>query len=99
MEWLEKQIHFANWTAKDIAAASTTHVSTWARANNVYISKTYIREDREGGLDALGTGFPGIRRADLMVLPDADWTANKDRLTYEAWAAKAMAAEAQAARQ
>ena len=95
--WLGKQIHFANWTSKDIATEPVTHVSTWARANNVYISKNYMREDREGGLDALGSGFPGIKREDLMVLPDAAWTANKGRLTYEAWAAKAMAAEEKAA--
>ena len=53
---------------------------------------------REGGLDALGTGFPGIKREDLMVLPDKEWLAMKDLLTYEAWAAKMMAAEARAAR-
>lgn len=28
-----------------------------------------------------------------MVLPERDWSAMKDRLTYEAWAAKTMAAE------
>lgn len=99
MEWLEKQIHFSNWTAKDIAASPVTHVSTWAKANDVSITKTYMRGDREGGLDALGTGFPGIKRTDLMVLPDAEWTANKNRLIYEAWAAKTMAAEQRAARQ
>ena len=74
-------------------------MSTWAKANDVFITKTYMQEDREGGLDALGTGFPGIKRADLMVLPEAAWTANKDRLTYEGWAAKALAAEEQAARE
>ena len=98
MEWLEKQIHFANWTENYIATAPVTHISTWAKSNGVYISKNYIGEDREGGLDALGTGFPGIKRADLMVLPDAVWSTNKDRLTYEAWAAKTMAAEERAAR-
>jgi hypothetical protein len=39
-------------------------------------------------------GLPNIKREDLMVLPDADWLAMKDQLTYEAWAAKAAAAEA-----
>ena len=75
-----------------------THVSTWAKANDVDITESYIQEIREGGLDALGTGFPGIKREDLMVLPDKDWQAMKPHLTYEAWAEKAMAAEAQAAR-
>ena len=98
MEWLNQQIHFAIWNAKDIATAPVTHVSTWARANDVDIAKAYMREDRQGGLDALGTGFPAIRREELMVLPDKDWQAMKDRLTYQSWAAKTMAAEARAAK-
>jgi dienelactone hydrolase len=93
VEWLETQIHFGIWTEKDIATAPVTHVSTWAQANGVDITPNYMREDREGGLDALGTGFPGIKREDLMVLPEAEWEARKDELTYEGWAAKAMAAE------
>lgn len=96
VEWLNRQIHFANWTEKEIVTAPVTHVSAWARASDVDIAKSFMREDREGGLDALGTGFPGIKREDLMVLPDKDWLAMKDRLTYEAWAAKAMTAEAAA---
>jgi dienelactone hydrolase len=91
--WLNQQIHFANWTAAQIASAPTTHVSTWAKANNVDITPNYIREDREGGLDALGTGLPGLTRKDLTALSDADWQANKDRLTYEAWAQKTIAAQ------
>jgi dienelactone hydrolase len=91
--WLNQQIHFANWTAAKVASAPTTHISTWARANNVDITPNYIREDREGGLDALGTGLPGIKREDLMVLSPTEWESHKDRLTYEAWAQKTMAAQ------
>jgi dienelactone hydrolase len=93
VEWLNKQIHFAIWTEKQIETMPTTHISTWAKANNVDITPNYMREDREGGIDALGTGFPGIKRDELMVLPEADWLAMKDQLTYEAWATKTMAAE------
>jgi hypothetical protein len=91
--WLNQQLHFANWTAEQIASAPTTHISTWARANKVDITPNYIQEDREGGLDALGTGLPGLTREQLTALPEADWQANKDRLTYEAWAQKTMAAQ------
>ena len=98
VEWLNRQLHFAVWNAKTIASEPTTHISVWARANDADISKNYMREDRGGGLDALGTGFPAIRHEDLMVLPDADWLAMKDRLTYAAWAAKTMAAEDAAAK-
>ncbi|SEG47216.1 Prolyl oligopeptidase family protein [Bryocella elongata] len=98
VEWLNSQLHFPFWkTNAIIEAQGTTHVSTWITANHVAISKNYFREDREGGLDAVGTGLPGIPRGDLMVLPDADWQRVKDRLTYEAWAAKTMAVEQEAA--
>jgi pimeloyl-ACP methyl ester carboxylesterase len=90
--WLNQQLHFPNWTAAEITAMPTTHISTWAKANNVDISASYMREDREGGLDALGTGLPGIKREDLMVLSDNNWQTLKDRLTYEAWAVKTLAA-------
>ena len=93
VEWLEKNIHFAIWTEKEIETAPVTHVSAWAKANGVDIAPNYMRENREGGIDALGTGFPGIKREDLMVLPEADWAAMKNQLTYEGWAAKARAAE------
>jgi hypothetical protein len=91
--WLNQQIHFANWNAATIASTPITHISTWAHAHNVDIAPNYIREDREGGLDALGTGLPGIPREDLMVLPPSEWERSKDRLIYEAWAQKTMAAQ------
>jgi hypothetical protein len=94
MHWLNAQLHFAFWkTDAMIDAQGTTHVSSWLTANHVDISPNYFREDREGGIEAVGMGFPGVSRADLMVLPDADFDRLKDQLTYEAWAAKATAAE------
>jgi hypothetical protein len=92
--WLNDNIHFGIWTDKQIAALPTVKVSDWARTNSVTVSAGDMRPDHEGGIDALDVGLPNIPRADLMVLPDADWTAMKDQLTYEAWAAKASAAEA-----
>jgi dienelactone hydrolase len=96
--WLNDQIHFANWTSSQIATMPTTHISEWANANHVDITKSYMAETREGGLIALGTSLPGIKREDLMVLPDADWQKLKDELTYESWAEKTMVAERQAVR-
>lgn len=89
--WLGKQIHFANWTEADITTVPATHISTWAHENQVDITASYIREDREGGLDALGSGFPNLKREDLMVLPQSEWETMKDRLTYESWAEKTIA--------
>jgi dienelactone hydrolase len=84
--WLNHQIHFALWNDEDIRKAGTTHISKWIQANNVDIAPNYIPEEREGGIDAVGTGFPAIPRKDLMVLPDAEWNKQKSVLTYEGWA-------------
>jgi dienelactone hydrolase len=94
--WLNDQIHFSNWTAADIAAMPTTHIADWITSQNIpwSITNGYIREDREGGLEALGTGFPGVSHDDLNVLPDADWQRLKPELIYETWAEKTKAAEA-----
>ncbi len=44
-----------------------------------------MAENGEGGLEAVGTGLPALRREDLMVLPEGDWVKLKSRLTYEGW--------------
>lgn len=91
--WLNREIHFSNWNDDDIRRAGTTHISEWIRAHGVDISPNYIREDREGGLNAVGQGFPGIARKNLMVLPDDEWKCQEDLLTYEGWAKRTKALE------
>jgi len=97
-EWLEKNIHFAMWTEQEIESMPVIKVAKWTEETGVPIGKNESRDDREGGIEALAAGLPGIQRQDLMVLPDADWESLKEQLTYEAWAAKASAAEAAMAR-
>jgi dienelactone hydrolase len=97
-EWLAKNIRFGIWSEQQIETMPTVKVSAWAKANNVTVGTSEMREEREGGVDALDLGLPNIKREDLMVLPEADWNAMKDQLTYEAWAAKAAAAEAASAK-
>lgn len=98
--WLHRQIHFANTTEAQLATMATTHISEWAAANRVEITRNYLAEAREGGLQALGTGLPGLTREQLTVLPEADWQRLQAELTYASWAGKTMAAErAQAAAQ
>ena len=95
--WLDRQLHFPLTTPERIATEPTTHIAEWSTANHVFLSTEFIVEEREGGLNAVGTGLPGIPREDLMALPDADWQSMKDRLIYAAWAEKTRAAEGQAA--
>jgi hypothetical protein len=94
--WLNHQLHFALWNDQDILGAGTTHISEWVEANHVAISKNYVVETREGGLSAVGSGFPGIKRGDLMVLPEVEWQREKSILTYEAWADKEKVLEERA---
>jgi hypothetical protein len=91
--WLNEQLHFALWDTQTIAAAPTTHIGDWIKANHVYLAKSYDREDREAGLNALGSGFPAMQREDLMVLPQADWLREREHLTYVAWAERTKAEE------
>lgn len=88
MLWLNQQLHFALWNEAAIRSAGTTHISEWLQQNQGEISPNYIREDREGGLRAVGTGFPVIPRSQLMVLPGPQWEREKPRLIYAAWAQK-----------
>ncbi|MGI4831429.1 MAG: alpha/beta hydrolase family protein, partial [Janthinobacterium lividum] len=90
VEWLNSVLHFPRWTTEQVASMPTTHVSEWIRANHVDISPNYLREDREGGLQAVGSGYPALSRENLTVLPEASWLAYKNRLTYEGWAQKVL---------
>jgi len=92
--WLNQQLRFPAWpTAASVAKAGTTHVSSWIASNHVDISPSAVRENGEGGIEAVGTNLPAIPRSNLMVFPDADWQRLRDRLIYESWAAKTLAAE------
>ena len=91
--WLNQQLHFALWDEAAIRVAGTTHISQWITANHVAISPNYFREDREGGIDAVGTGIPAIARQDLMVFSPEEWKASESQLTYANWAAKIRTAE------
>lgn len=91
--WLESNLHFPNWTAKLIEAMPVTHISTWAVKNHVAMDKQYSSEEREGGVMALGSGFPGIPRAELNVFTPEQWERSKDELVYGAWVRHALAAD------
>jgi hypothetical protein len=89
--WLERQLHFPNWTSGSIAQMPTTHISKWAKTNNVEIDKGYATEMREGGAMALGSGVPAVTRKQLSVFDEQEWAREKDHLIYEAWIKAARA--------
>ena len=91
VRWLNRQLAFPNWTDADIAAMPTTHISEWARANGVELDKLYASEEREAGVQAVGTGVPALSREDLSVFTPQQWEGKKDRMIYEAWLKAARA--------
>ena len=91
--WLNHQLHFALWDDEAIRRAGTTHIATWVKATGADISPNYLAEEREGGIDAVGRGFPAIARENLMVFPKDEWEAKRSQLLYSAWAAKTLAVE------
>lgn len=89
--WLERQLHFPNWTPASIERMPVTHISEWAKSNAVEMDKGYATEKREGGAMALGSGAPPLTRKQLSVFDEQQWEREKDHLTYEAWLSAARA--------
>jgi dienelactone hydrolase len=89
--WLERQLHFPNWSEKDIARMPETHIGEWARRQGVYIEPAYATEVREAGVRALGSDIPGIAREQLHAVPLDQWKRDTDRFVYESWIVKAKA--------
>ncbi len=88
--WLKNNLGLPNWTTQQIERMPETHISQWAKQNNVTMDKGYIQEDREGGVMALGTGVPNLTREQLTVVPMEQWENNKDRYVYSAWVQRTL---------
>jgi len=86
--WLHAQFHFANGDA--LLSSGTTHIAEWVTANKARISKGYEVEEREGGIRAVGTGFPGLTADQLQVVPTAKWEAHRDEYIWSEWAKKTL---------
>jgi hypothetical protein len=49
------------------------------------MDKAYDTDHREGGTMALGKDIPNIPREKLNVLPESEWSAQKDNFVLESW--------------
>jgi hypothetical protein len=83
--WLERHLDFPNWRQSEIEKMPVTHISDWARAQQVEMDPLYASEHREGGTRALGTGIPGLNRDDLSVLSEREWQMQKALFVHERW--------------
>jgi dienelactone hydrolase len=91
--WLNARLHFPRWRKKPLDSLGVSHVSEWAAATGAHINKGYQTEKTEGGVNAIGHGFPAPSQARLQVVPDADWQAHQDRYTWQGLATQILTAE------
>jgi hypothetical protein len=90
--WLERQLDFPNWTEAEVQSMPETHISEWARKNQVDMDPFYANEEREGGIRALGADVPALSREQLSVFTEAEWNREKKRMIFETWLRHAEAA-------
>jgi dienelactone hydrolase len=95
--WLQRQLHFPNWTEAGVAAMPETAVGDWAQANGLTLGAGLTSPAGPGmpagGLLVLGRDFPGYAREDLSVFSPSEWEAVKSSYILETWVTAARAAE------
>ena len=91
--WLHARLRFPLWPREGIAVLGETHVAEWAVKTGAHINKGYDGETTEGGVRAVGTGFPAPTSADLEAVPMGEWTAHEDEYTWQGLAGKILAAQ------
>jgi dienelactone hydrolase len=91
--WLNARLHFPRWQNISLDSLGETHISEWAAATGAHINQGYDSEKTEGGIRAVGQGFPAPSRLQLQVVPDAEWPAHQDQYTWQSWAKKTLLEE------
>jgi hypothetical protein len=88
--WMKDNLGLPNWTKRQIEQMPETHISEWAKQNDVTMDKSYIQEDREGGVMALGTGVENVQKW-LDRPPSRDeWLKDKEEYVYSAWVRRTL---------
>lgn len=92
-EWLNARLHFPRWQNLSLDSLGETHIAEWAPAAGAHINHGYESEKTEGGIRALGHGFPAPTRAQLQAVPEAEWKAHQDLYVWQGWAKRTLSAE------
>jgi dienelactone hydrolase len=90
--WLERQLHFPNWTERSIGDMDEVHISEWAAQTGAHIGRSFATEASEGGVHALAAGVPNLSREQLQAVPNDDWEQHKSEYVWESWVERARAA-------
>ena len=88
--WLNAKLHFPRWRNLSLDSLGETHIAEWALATGATINHGYEAENSEGGVRALGYGFPAPTRAQLQVVPDAEWRAHQEEYSWQGLAKRIL---------
>jgi dienelactone hydrolase len=91
--WLNTKLHFPRWQNLPLDSLGETHIAEWAATTGATINRGYNTEKTEGGIRALGHGFPAPTRAQLQVIPDAEWQAHIEQYSWHGLAKKILFAQ------
>jgi dienelactone hydrolase len=91
--WLNARLHFPRWQNISLDSLGETHIAEWATTASAHINHGYESEKTEGGIHALGHGFPAPTRAQLQVVPNAEWQSHQDLYIWQGWARRTLIAE------
>jgi dienelactone hydrolase len=91
--WLNTKLHFPRWQNLSLDSLGETHIAEWAIATGAVINRGYETEKSEGGIRALGQGFPAPTRAQLQVVPEPEWKADVEQYSWQGLAGKILRAQ------
>jgi dienelactone hydrolase len=91
--WLNAKLHFPRWRNLSLDSLGETHISEWAATTGSAINHGYDTEKTEGGIRALDHGFPAPTRAQLQVVPVAEWDAHAEQYSWQGLARKILLAQ------
>jgi pimeloyl-ACP methyl ester carboxylesterase len=90
--WLQRQLHFPNWTEADILSFDEVHIGEWSAKTGAHIGQRFQTELSEAGVHALTTNVPNVPREELQAVPIGEWQRHKDDFVWESWVTRARAA-------
>lgn len=90
-EWLDRQLHFPNWTQASIDQMPVISIRDWAASVGYPLNKSYARQDRDGGIEAITANVPLLTAKDTDVLGRSAWDLLKSEFVYASWLERASA--------
>ena len=90
-DWLDRQLHFPNWSQSSIDKMPVTYIRDWASSVGYPLTKSYAREDRDAGIQAVSADVPVLTANDTDVLSRSAWDLLKSEFVYASWLQRAGA--------